>query len=48
MSAGYLNYALIKDLAKENGLRVTDLLALAPKNDPFYTGTPTDCGSMIS
>lgn len=36
-----MNYEEIKDLAKQEGRRVTDLIALAPGNDPFYTGTPT-------
>jgi len=36
------NYANIKSLAKEVGLKVTDLLALARQNDPFYVGTPAD------
>lgn len=35
-------YRSIKRLAKKVGCRVTDLLALAPQNDPFYAGTPTD------
>lgn len=35
-------YQAIKKLAKEHGLSVTDLLALAPQNDPFYAGTKTD------
>lgn len=33
------NYALIKRLAKENNIKVNDLLVLAPQNDPFYTGS---------
>lgn len=37
-----MNYETIKQLAKETGQRVTDLIALAPQNDPFYTGTPGD------
>ena len=37
-----MNYATIKELAKETNARVTDLIAMAPKNDPFYTGTPSD------
>lgn len=37
-----LNYETIKALAKQTGRRVTDLIALAPQNDPFYMGTPTD------
>ena len=36
------NYDTIKTLAKDQGLRVTDLIALAPNNDPFYFGTPGD------
>src|SRR5438105_15887783 len=37
-----MNYAEIKQLARETGQRVTDLITLAPQNDPFYTGTPND------
>lgn len=33
-------YDDIKLLAKDYHLPVTDLLALSPKNDPFYAGTP--------
>lgn len=33
-------YEALKAAAKQYKLRVTDLLALAPKNDPFYAGTP--------
>lgn len=36
------SYEQIKALAKERGLTVKDLLALAPQNDPFYAGTPAD------
>lgn len=42
------DYTTIKDLAKQlrdqHGLKcqVTDLIALAAQNDPFYVGTPTD------
>lgn len=36
------NYETIKATAKEHGLRVKDLLALASQNDPFYVGTETD------
>jgi len=36
------NYEAIKQLAAESGVRVTDLLALAPQNDPFYTGRPAE------
>jgi hypothetical protein len=34
-----MDYELIKAIAKSNGLKVTDLIALAPQNDPFYVGT---------
>ena len=37
-----MNYEQIKQLAKMTGQRVTDLIPLAPQNDPFYTGTPGD------
>lgn len=36
------SYEQIKLLAKQTGSKVTDLIALAPQNDPFYTGTPND------
>jgi len=36
------NYEYLKQLGKDLGRRVADLLALSPKNDPFYTGTPAD------
>lgn len=36
------SYATIKRLAQETGYRVTELLALAPQNDPFYMGTEAD------
>jgi len=35
-------YEKIKRLAKEKRCKVTDLLVLAQKNDPFYTGTATE------
>jgi hypothetical protein len=35
-------YERIKEIAASSGLKVTDLLALAPQNDPFYAGTETD------
>lgn len=36
-------YHQIKKLAKEQaGVLVADLLALSPKNDPFYTGRPSE------
>src|SRR5579859_6865168 len=34
------SYETIKELARQTGRRVTDLIALAAQNDPFYTGTP--------
>ncbi len=37
-----INYEHIKQLARQTGQRVTDLIPLAPQNDPFYTGTPND------
>src|SRR6266702_7878463 len=37
-----MDYSEIKQLSKATGQRVTDLIALAPANDPFYTGTPND------
>ena len=37
-----ITYDYIKALAKELHKPITDLIALAPANDPFYTGTPRD------
>lgn len=37
-----MDYESIKRLAKETGCKVTDLIPLAPQNDPFYTGTSGD------
>ena len=37
-----INYAWIKQTAKEYRVSVNDLIVLAPQNDPFYTGTPND------
>ena len=37
-----MDYAEIKFLAKEQNVRVTDLIVLAPANDPFYCGTDGD------
>lgn len=37
-----INYEIIKTSAKAAGVKVNDLLALAPANDPFYVGTPKD------
>lgn len=36
------NYEQIKNFAKVTGKTINDWLALAPQNDPFYTGTVTD------
>jgi len=33
------DYTRIKQLAKEQGKSVNDLLVMAPQNDPFYTGS---------
>ena len=33
------NYETIKELAKDEGKSVRDLLALSPNNDPFYVGS---------
>jgi len=35
-----MDYEEIKQLARDSKLRVTDLIALAPANDPFYVGAP--------
>jgi hypothetical protein len=36
-----MNYQILKQLAADTaGLRVADLIALAPANDPFYVGSP--------
>lgn len=37
-----MNYNTIKTLANEAGVRVNDLIALAPQNDPFYVGRPAE------
>jgi len=37
-----MDYETIKVLAKQSRQRVTDLIALSPANDPFYSGTPKD------
>jgi len=34
-------YKKIKQLKKETGIKIPDLLALAPANDPFFTGSPS-------
>lgn len=35
-------YDTIKELARSEGVRIADLIAMAPQNDPFYTGTDGD------
>jgi hypothetical protein len=37
-----ITYETIKEMAKEGGVTVADLCALSPKNDPFYTGRPSE------
>lgn len=37
-----INYDIIKQLAQQQGITVADLCALAPQNDPFYTGRPSE------
>lgn len=37
-----MDYARIKKTARALGCTVKDLIALAPKNDPFYTGSPAE------
>jgi len=37
-----MDYKTIKAKARSMGLTRDDLLALAPRNDPFYCGTPTE------
>jgi hypothetical protein len=42
-----MNYEEIKELAIANGVTIKDLCALAPKNDPFYTGRPAEIKAAI-
>jgi hypothetical protein len=37
-----LSYDTIRDLKKRHSLRISDLLVLASKNDPFFKGSPLD------
>lgn len=37
-----ITYETIKQLAKDHGITISDLCALSPKNDPFYTGRPSE------
>lgn len=37
-----VDYDYLKEEAKARGVPVTDLMALSPANDPFYSGTPGD------
>ncbi len=41
-----MNYKGIKLLARDQGVSIRDLIALAPQNDPFYTGTRGDLDVM--
>jgi hypothetical protein len=34
------HYMFIKETAKRLKIKVTDLLCMAPANDPFYVGRP--------
>lgn len=40
-----MKYHELKALAKEMRCAVTDLIVMAPQNDPFYAGTPSDIRS---
>lgn len=42
-----MNYDTIKELAIANGVTIKDLCALAPKNDPFYTGRPAEVTAAV-
>lgn len=37
-----INYETLKEHAKNEGYKISDLLALAAKNDPFYVGRPAE------
>ncbi|MCL4295232.1 MAG: hypothetical protein KJ077_05870 [Anaerolineae bacterium] len=37
-----ITYDTIKQLARDHGITIADLCALSPKNDPFYTGRPSE------
>lgn len=37
-----MDYRMIKEIAKEQSISIADLCALAPNNDPFYTGRPSE------
>lgn len=37
---GEFNYQTLKVMAKSRGQSVTELLAMSPRRDPFYVGTP--------
>jgi len=37
-----IDYQAIKRLAKEEGVSIRDMIALAPNNDPFYTGSKAE------
>jgi len=43
MLSGVLqDYQSIKQMARQHKCQITDLIVLAPQNDPFYTGAPAD------
>ena len=37
-----ISYETLKIEANERGCKVNELIALAPQNDPFYTGAPAE------
>jgi len=47
LNGDFRGYEAIKWLAAKLGLRVPDLLALAPKNDPFYAGAPAQQAKAV-
>lgn len=44
MQSGYDRINELKRLLRSRGVKanISDLIVLAPQNDPFYAGTPTD------
>jgi hypothetical protein len=47
-----INYETLKSIASEIraqglGIKVSDLVTLAPKNDPFYAGAPAQMASGL-
>ncbi len=45
LASSVVDYAWIKAQAKARKCTVKSIVALAPKNDPFYNGTPSDIAS---